>query len=366
MNSHAIPALLKRLLDAQVRPGSPRRNPDGHEVDRWLDLLVGEDVWHLAIEERAALGQAFERLVADQEDVRARWPDVVPIVAFPRLSARERQRLQDHSINYFDLGGAIWIRHPGLLVQSEAPRHSRPRPPRDRGRNPFSKKASLVARLLLEHPSRAWRVREVSDESALSLGYASEILRSLVGRGYAAEGPEGVHLDDAVSLLQDWAAVYRWEDNEIHSFVVPLGTEEVVSKVSSVLVAHGVKSALTLLAAMDRRLRYVEHDQSHIYVSDIPYPAQSELEEALYAEPVRSGGNLHIMKPYHGESAWYGSEDVDGVGVVSDVQLFLDLIHYPLRGPEAAGALLRKRLGNRIGLTRSQVETLGEGLGLWA
>lgn len=49
---------------------------------------------------------------------------------------------------------------------------------------------------------------------------------------------------------------------------------------------------------------------------------------------------------------------------VSDVQLFLDLIHYPVRGPEAAAALLKQQLGARLELSREQVRTLREGLGL--
>jgi hypothetical protein len=49
---------------------------------------------------------------------------------------------------------------------------------------------------------------------------------------------------------------------------------------------------------------------------------------------------------------------------VSDVQLFLDLIHYPVRGPEAADALLTKRLGPRLGLSAPQLRALRDAVGL--
>jgi hypothetical protein len=52
-----------------------------------------------------------------------------------------------------DLAGNVWIRSPGLVVKTEGARPVSSRP--GKGRNPFSKKASLVARVLLEHPTVA-------------------------------------------------------------------------------------------------------------------------------------------------------------------------------------------------------------------
>jgi hypothetical protein len=71
-----------------------------------------------------------------------------------------------------------------------------------------------------------------------------------------------------------------------------------------------------------------------------------------------------VVEPYYGDAAWYGAEHVDGMSYVSDVQLFLDLIHYPVRGPEAADALLTKRLGPRLGLSAPQLRALRDAVGL--
>jgi hypothetical protein len=49
-----------------------------------------------------------------------------------------------------------------------------------------------------------------------------------------------------------------------------------------------------------------------------------------------------LIEPYYGPAARYGAVSIDSVWIVSDVQLFLDLVHYPVRGPEAASALLRR------------------------
>lgn len=353
--------ILETVFDGRVMTVD-NRGPDPG-VDEWFGLQVGDDVWHLAIEHKTSTGNAVDRFRTHQNDLRAQWPEAIPVLAVPRLTKRERQTLRDHQINHMDLAGNVWIRSPGLVVRTEGARPPQTRRP-SRGRNPFSKKASLVSRVLLAHPSSSWRVRDISEEASLSVGYSSEVLQSLVERGYAAETPDGFRLEDPVALLIEWSGVYRWEDNQIHSFMVSLGKDELVVNACDILRTEGAECLLTLLSAADQIMEYVEHDQVHIYASDLTRAGEDALRSNLHAEPVERGGNLHVLKPYYGEAVWYGAEDVDGVSSVSDIQLFLDLIHYPVRGPEAAAALLKRRLGPRLELSAEQMRILREGVAL--
>ena len=68
------------------------------------------------------------------------------------------------------------------------------------------------------------------------------------------------------------------------------------------------------------------------------------LEKGMNLKPVEQGGNLVIMRPYYRNSVFYGSQLVDGLRIVSDIQLYLDLYGYPLRGLEQAEHLLEKRI----------------------
>lgn len=353
--------VLAIALDGKVKD-TRHRGPD-LGVDEWLDLGIGSRTWHLAIERKAATGGAFRKLHARQQRLRVRRPDVIPVLAVPRLSKRERQALREHRVNHMDLAGNVWIHSSGLVVRTDGARPTVTRRP-PKGRNPFSKKASLVSRVLLAHPFTAWRVRDLAKEASLSVGYSSEVLQSLIDREHAAETPDGFRLNNPVTLLIDWSKVYRWEDNQIHSFVAPQGKQERAEKASAILRAQRVECLLTLLSAADRFIEYVQHDQVHLYVSDVTLATQEALRSHLYAEPVRTGGNLHVMRPYYGKAIAYGAEDVGGIRSVSDVQLFLDLLHYPLRGPEAAAAILKRRLGPRLKLSAKQIATLRGELGL--
>jgi len=57
----------------------------------------------------------------------------------------------------------------------------------------------------------------------------------------------------------------------------------------------------------------------------------------------KQGANLILLLPYYKNSVFYSRRKVEGIWV-SDIQLYLDLYHYPLRGLEQAEHLYGKRL----------------------
>ena len=67
-----------------------------------------------------------------------------------------------------------------------------------------------------------------------------------------------------------------------------------------------------------------------------------ELEEA------RQGENVVLMLPYYKNSVFYGRQKAKDLWVVSDIQLYLDLYNYPIRGLEQAEHLFEKRLRSEI------------------
>jgi hypothetical protein len=364
MDPESFERVLERTLEAELRSTEPRDGGAADFVDGWYDLIISDRHWTVALECKSSPGQAPDQIAARQGALQAKWPNVVTVLAVPRLSRREREMLRDKEVNFVDLSGNASIRGAGLVVDLEGVDRRADHAPRRSGRNPFSKKASLVARVLLAAPARDWRVRDISEEGSLSVGYTSEVLRSLVDRGYVAEKPEGFSLVDPVSLLREWSSAYRWEDNKVRSYVAPFGKEELTAKAIHALESAGARCLLALLSAMDRFVPYVQHDQLHVYVSKFANPAQQAVRGRLHAESVSRGGNLHIMEPYYGKAAWYGSVRQNAFECVSDVQLFLDLVHYPVRGPEAAEVLLRKHIAPRLGLSHEQARTLAEGVGL--
>jgi len=57
---------------------------------------------------------------------------------------------------------------------------------------------------------------------------------------------------------------------------------------------------------------------------------------------------LILVRPYYRNSAFYDGRRIDGLPVVSDIQLYLDLYGYPVRGREQAEHLFQKRLKDAL------------------
>lgn len=350
--------LLEERLGARVRMES---GGSQHREARFR--LVADDSGELEfeVEVKNKVGEL------DVEDIRRQVPhkERPLLLVSPRLSVRVREKLRSAHVNHMDLSGNLFIREPGLYVWLEADRKPPPlaRFEEERTLNPFSKKASLVLRALLEAPENAWGVRELSAEIRLSLGHTSDIARTLVERGYAGDAGGKIVLRDPVGALRDWLALYNWKRNSRQSFLIPFGQEEMIPKLKGGLGPSGVSYGLTLLAGAGLVAPHVHHDQTHLYVSEPFIERAAEIvTRLLFGEPAPVGGNLHLMLPYYGEATFYGRRELEDVPVVSNVQLFLDLAGYSLRGPEAARMLVKGPLARQLSLDRSQVKTLISGL----
>jgi hypothetical protein len=346
-----IEALLRERLDLPVWSAEDVR------CDGLLRLDVGGKPRELCLEVHGSISSAqLDALSngAKRRNRRAR------LLAAPVLSVRVRAELRERMINHADLSGNVFIREPGWYVWLDADREPPPRRQWEaRPLNPFSKKASLVLRALLEEPARAWGIREIAAETRLSIGHASDVARELVRRGYARDEEGRILLGNGIAALRDWLGAYHWSKNRLSSFVVPFEHQELSLELRSAMDAAGVRFALTMLAGADRIAPHVQHAQMHLYVPDEQAAhARDVVQRALYGERVHTGGNLHVMTPYYGDAVFQGAREVDGMPVVSSVQLFLDLAGFPLRGAEAARMLALGPLRQQLGLDARQIQEL--------
>jgi hypothetical protein len=72
------------------------------------------------------------------------------------------------------------------------------------------------------------------------------------------------------------------------------------------------------------------------------------LAGCVKARAVERGANLRISLPHYGVSGFYGMRVTEGLPVVSDLQLYLDLYDYPWRGREQAEQIFERRLRRQL------------------
>lgn len=267
----------------------------------------------------------------------------LPFILAKYLSENRRQMCKAAGVNFFDLSGNVYLKHKSLFIEREGfPNRF---PEKRQGRNPFADKASLILRALLKDDDKAWGVREMAAALKLNPGFVSKMLPVLEERSYIVRRDAKFKAANPKSLLADWVQAYSYRKNEqLRYFCLAKSPAEILEKLRALKVPDDIKYAMGLQAGANLAAPYAIYKEVHVYVErreDVQFFA-----EALQAEPVDDGANLIFMLPYYRHSVFYDEQKLAGLWVASDIQLYLDLYNYPLRGREQAEHLLKQRLGH--------------------
>lgn len=353
----ALPALFLGSADLRLRP-TPKSGVSREGPDVVFELQMDGRRIPVLVEVKGRYSPAAE----DQLRRRAAaLPEGIALLVLPKIPRPVRARLRASGISHADLTGTIYLRAPGVRIDIAGSG----RPPRLSARqqvNPFSKRASLVPRALLAQHGATGGVTALAERLDLAKSWVSQVLAELVTRGWVDEAERGVRLGDPVALLRAWALEYTWRDNEGAGFTVPFEHDDLLKRLPGAF--DGLRWALTLqdgAALLAPHVHY--HGQLHLYVDPADHAdALERLDGRLHAVPTPAGGNFQLLLPYYGAGTFYDLRDHGALPIVSPVQLFLDLVHFPVRGAEAATAVVRGVLAPELDLRAKDVRRLVEDL----
>jgi hypothetical protein len=137
----------------------------------------------LAVKEMSVVRQGDAALIAEGQQRSG----VAPVlVVADRISAAARQRLSDADVAWLDRRGHLWIRAPGLYVNTDVPRTAAPPPPRVI--EILSGTGFDVCLALLTAPAAIMGVNELARKIGRSPGRVSEILAALRREGLVESG----------------------------------------------------------------------------------------------------------------------------------------------------------------------------------
>ena len=284
--------------------------------------------------------------IAQLQRYKARYPDYLPVLVVPFLGQRGRQICRAEDVGYIDLSGNCYLRWDGVHIEKVI--EGKTFPESRESRRLFSDKASLALRTMLESPHKPWGARELERATGVSVSWVWEVLVGLVKAGYAARTNREIYISRPLDLLEDWAESYYFSrQNDVDSFFCDAPTPEaLISRIVAISGAGERRYALTLHAGASLVAPFAKFHEVHMYVD--PWEHRVETGrfwiDALELEKVDRGGNIYLVWPYYKHGAFYGVRKVNGVLVVSDIQLYIDLYNFPIRGREQAEHLMRKRL----------------------
>ncbi|MFH2070994.1 MAG: type IV toxin-antitoxin system AbiEi family antitoxin [Elusimicrobiota bacterium] len=262
---------------------------------------------------------------------------VYGIIGVPYISDDSAKICKENNIGYIDLAGNCFINYEKIYIERK--NYPNGNIKKRSLRSIFTPKASRILRVMLCNPKKYWQVQELSEEAKISLGQAFKVKEKLLNLEYAKEENKMISLNKPEDLLSKWSENYSFRKNKLYdyfSFGEPKGTER---KIAEYCKKNNIVYALTLFSGADLIAPYTRYTRAFIYIKEnIP-----EIATSLELKPVDSGPNITILEPYD-DGIFYGLQEINGMRVVCNIQLYLDLVNYKGRGEETGKFLFEQKI----------------------
>jgi hypothetical protein len=267
---------------------------------------------------------------------RQTLPDAYPVFYAPYVSPKAAAVCREAGVNYLDAAGNCSLALDGVYVERVG--HPNPNVGQRGLRSLYYPKAERVLRVFLNHPKRNWMLQDLAAEANVSLGHAHKVKEKLLDLEWAAQDANGLRVVEPIEMLNSWAANYDFARNKAHAFY-GLDVPETERRLAEACRDLGIRCALTQFSGASRVAPHVRYLRATAYV-DVQH---DEVARRLGLRPVSSGANVLLLQPYD-EGVYYEARTVGTSTVVSNAQLYLDLIGSPMRGAEAAAHILQQEI----------------------
>ncbi len=135
---------------------------------------------------------------------------------------------------------------------------------------------------------------------------------------------------------------YSYKKNTGFSFYTGLSEDQLEAAIKNECEKRKYRYGLALFSGARKVAPFVRFMRFFSYVEG----NIENIAKALQLKKVETGANVTLLEPYD-EGVFYGLQDIRGINVVSDIQLYLDLKSYKGRGEEAAQAIFEQSIKTR-------------------
>ena len=315
-----------------------QRETSGEVVkpDLLFKLALPEGEEYLVVEVKSS-GQP--RLAREAVNQLLRYRDLFPaaygVFVAPYISPKAAEICTQEEVGYVDLVGNCRLCFGQVYIEQEGKPNLFAKK-RDL-RSLYSPKAERVLRVLLNNRRKGWKIAELADEAQVSLGQVSNVKKLLMDREWAKTETSGLVLSEPLQLLKEWSENYSFKRNRIRDFYSLKSVTQVEADLAEVCKRKGFVYALTSFSGAARLAPAVRYQRVTAYVQE----TGEDLASLLSLKSVATGPNVSLLLPYDA-GAIYGARTVDGIEIVSPIQIYLDLCGFRGRGEEAARVLLEQ------------------------
>jgi hypothetical protein len=332
---------LERVLASvpfiETNPSNMEIPLSNNRVDLSTEINIDGKVKTLLVESKSIGEPRMIRMAIQQlKEYVGLTENTYPMVAAPFISNDAANICKQNLVGYIDLAGNCYISFDRLYIEKK--NYPNPTIEKRQIRSIFSPKSSRILRVLLNNPQRPWGVWELAKEANVSIGLVSKVKDRLLDLEYL-HGEKFLTLTRPIEMLEQWAANYSFRKNKVYDYFSFDGVKDIEKKLSQYCVNRQIPYALTLFSGAALVAPFSRYNRGFSYIGR----NVTEVADSLGFKEVSSGPNFSIMEPYD-EGVFYGNTEIDGMKVVNDIQLYLDLIGFKGRGEESAKFLLEQRI----------------------
>lgn len=261
-------------------------------------------------------------------------------VAVPMIGPTLRKALRDRGVGFLSLNGDAYLRGGGILIDRKVDRADDRRVVQPNLGNLFADKSSLILRYLLSRRALPLGIRDVAAQLGISPGLASRVASRLRREDYLVEDQLLSRLVGRDALLAQWEQFHRdraKRQQEVRFYMHARDASSVMKRLASGGHDPGLPAwGLSFHAGASLVAPHAFFAEVHILIEPVSDDAMQAFATKLHLEPAKRDANVVVVQSYYQHSWSYGLREIDGLPVVSDVQLYLDLSAYPRRGHEQA------------------------------
>jgi len=260
-----------------------------------------------------------------------------------KTTSKAREILEKHGIAIVDGLGNAHIELPGLFFHLEGRR----RPGRAETTAPPMRlrgKAAIVAQALLQHPERAWQIKDLAEDAGVSAALTHRVLTRLESEEIVASEGTGPHrvrrVTHPTALLDLWAEENVDRPIRTSAYLLAQTPKRLIRELGDRLSHGNIDYAFTgaagasLVAPFATALPIVE-----LWVQATA-PAEHVCDVAE-ANPVSDGQNVVFLQAKDDAPLAF-REQIDGRWVANWFRLYVDLRRDPRLGHEQADHLRRE------------------------
>ena len=323
-------------VDVEVEPGGP-----GSRLDIVAKFAIGGRP-HVIIGEVKTSGQPRHvRAALHQLRYAQRLhQNATAVFVAPYLSEEARAVCREHNVGFLDLEGNCRIVFDSVFIERVVP--TKPSVARRDLKSLFKPKSAQVLRVLLRAPLHGWKVVDLAQAAAVSIGHVSNVRTALLDREWATVGPEGLQLTAPDTLLDTWRDRYEAPPGTRLRCYTTLHGEAFDKAARAALGSEGrPEILLASFSAAQWIAPFARAGSQYFYATD---KGLDRLAAELQLSSAAKGENVVVTRLADEGLFRDVVEPAPGIFTTSPVQTYLDLAAADERGREAADHLRRETL----------------------